>query len=176
MRRSVLAVLLVTCLSTAAAAQDGRDTWSVGVTAAAGFPAARLDVRVSLPMRPTVGIDLSAGHLTGDLGGDDSFGPVYITNVRWMRKGRGTSGAARYWIFGTHLVGVRESTAVVFPGRDVQYRVDHKTLVVPRIGYGWDHVSRRGVRGGLELTAGAAGEEAAFVFANVFLMLGPPRR
>jgi hypothetical protein len=176
MRYAGCFALLLLVGSSSARAQEGRDTWSVGVTGAAGFPAARVDGRLSLPMTPTIGIDLSAGHLAGNLGGDDSFGPIYITSVRWMRGGRASSGASRYWIFGTHLVGVRQTTPVIFPGRDTQYLVEHKTLVVPRIGYGWDRVSRRGIRAGLELTTGAAGEEAPFVFANVFLMVGPPRR
>ena len=54
--------------------------------------------------------------------------------------------------------------------------VDTRTLVIPRVGCGWDRVTRKGARAGIELTTGSAREEQGFFFANAFLMWGPPHK
>ena len=42
--------------------------------------------------------------------------------------------------------------------------------------YGWDGITRRGTRIGFEVTTGAVGNEKPVMFANAFVMWGPPRR
>jgi hypothetical protein len=144
-----------------------------GVGGALGFPLAMGTVRLSAPLGPKAGIDFAVGRLAG---GRDSLGRPFLTHVRWMRGGRKPSGDSRYWIVGAMLVRYSTSTLVIFPGHVRRYMGETRTLAIPRFGYGWDHLTRRGMRAGVELTTGAAGEEAGFLFANAFLMWGPPRR
>lgn len=167
------ALLLVLCAS-AVRAQDPGESWQVGVAAAAGLPAGLAGVRVSGPITPTVGIDLAVTRLTPI--GDMRTGPAYITHVRWMRGGRAASGNGRYWIFGGLVMNTRSSTLIVYPGNVRKYLVEDDTWLMPRFGYGWDHLTRRGARFGAELTTGAAGEEAGLMLANVFVVWGPPRK
>ena len=156
-----------------ARAQDAAEPWTFGVSGAAGLPSSLGSVRVGAPLGPKVGIDLAVARLTGFAG--TVTGPAYITQVRWMRRGRKSSGDSRYWIFGVLGMRATSSTLVIYPGDVRRYLVTDQTLIMPRFGYGWDHIARRGIRIGLELTTGAAGEEAGLMLANFFVMWGPPR-
>jgi hypothetical protein len=55
------------------------------------------------------------------------------------------------------------------------YLVEHKPIVVPQIGYGWDRVLKNGARGGIELSTGG-GEEGPVAFVHAFVAWGPGRR
>src|SRR5262245_46240337 len=68
MRRIVTVVVVLLLGGSAARAQDARESWKVGVSGAAGFPAALGAVRFSAPLSPTTGIDLSVGRLAGPEG------------------------------------------------------------------------------------------------------------
>jgi hypothetical protein len=175
MRRICLIALVVVLAAAAARAQDSIETVKVGVSAAAGLPAGLAGLRLSVPAGPKLGVDFSVTRLTG-IGGLDEMGPAYITHVRWMRGGRAASGEGRYWIFGVLFMDFRTSTLIIYPGNVRKTIYEDQTWLMPRFGYGWDHVTRRGTRYGLELTTGAAGEEAGLMLANVFLMWGPPRK
>lgn len=174
MRFIAATVLLVVIPAAPAAAQEPVESWKLGVTAAAGWPAGLGALRASGPIGPNAGLDLAVARLTGI--GEMETGLAYITHVRWIRGGRKPSGASRYWVFGTLFMRTRSSTLVVYPGNVRTYLVEDRLWVMPRLGYGWDHVTRRGTRAGIELTTGAAGEQAGLVLANVFLMWGPPRK
>ncbi|HTM24846.1 MAG TPA: hypothetical protein VL225_06615 [Vicinamibacterales bacterium] len=172
------AILALGTSASSAAAQDGLtapavESWKIGASGAAGFPAFAGGLRVSAPLGPKGGVDFAAVRL----GGGHAVGssPGYIAHVRWMRGGRKPSGGSRYWIFGAMWMRQATSTTYIFPGHVVQTVEDRHTLVIPRFGYGWDHVDRHGTRVGFEATTGAAGEEQGFIFANVFVMWGPPR-
>ncbi len=169
----ILTVWLLACAASATA-QDTREQWKVGVTAAAGIPSGLGGIRVGAPMGNHAGIDLAVARLTG--WGDMDLGPAYITHVRWTRGGRSPSGDSRYWIFGALFMNMTSTTTVVYPGNVRHYLVERDTVGMPRFGYGWDHVTRRGTRVGLELTTGAAGEQAALMLANVIVMWGPPKK
>jgi hypothetical protein len=161
-----------------ASGQDARESWKVGVVAATGFPPALGAVRLSAALGPTTGIDFFVGRMAGYPGGEpgDGFGPVFATHVRWMRGGRSTTGDSRYWVFGVLATTMHSSTLIIYPGGVRRYLVDDHAAVGPRVGYGWDHITRRGTRVGAELTTGAIAEETPVVFASVFLLWGPPRR
>lgn len=174
MRTICLVATLVVLLAPAVRAQEPAESWKIGVAAAAGVPAGLAGVRASGPITPKVGIDLAVTRLTAI--GDLSMGPAYMTQVRWMRGGRSASGDGRYWIFGAMLMNTTSSTLVIYPGNVRRYLYEDQTWVMPRFGYGWDRQTRRGTRFGLELTTGAAGEEAGLMLANVFVMWGPPRK
>jgi len=167
-----LAFLLVVPL--AASPSRAQDAPAIGVTGAVGFPAFKGGVRVSTPLGPKANLDFEVARI-GPMS-EPALGPAFTGDVRWMRGGRQHSGASRYWIFGAMFVDAKWLTPVVYPGHVVRTLEDRRTLVVPRIGYGWDHVSRRGPRAGFEISTGAAGEEEGFIFANVFVMWGPPRK
>jgi len=168
-----LTLLLLICAATARA-QAPRESWTVGVSGGAGVPASLASVRVGTALGPKAGVDIAVARLANAGGLLDS--PAFITQVRWMRGGRKESGDSRYWIFGVLGTHVTSSTLVIFPGNVRQYLVEEQTIVMPRLGYGWDHITRRGARIGVELTTGAAGEEAGLLLANAFVMWGPPRK
>jgi len=151
-----------------------QDTPAIGVTGAVGFPAFKGGVRVSTPAGPKANLDFEVARI-GPMG-EPELGPAFTGDVRWMRRGRQPSVDSRYWLFGVMFVGAKWSTPVIYPGHVVTTLEDRRTLVVPRIGYGWDHVSQLGPRVGFEVSTGAAGEEEPFVFANVFVMWGPRRK
>jgi len=155
----------------AAPARAQQESFNAGVSGAVGFPSFAGGVRIGGPLGPKFGGDLSVVGL----GGAVAATPATIAHVRWMRGGRKPSGDSRYWIGGVMFTTITTSTRYVYPGNTVITQVDHHTLVVPRIGYGWDHVAANGARAGFELTTGAAGEEEGFVFANVFVTWGRPR-
>jgi len=150
-----------------------QDAPAVGVSGAAGFPTFKGGVRVSTPLGPKANFDFEVARI-GPIG-EPELGPAFTGDVRWMRRGRRASGNSRYWIFGVMFVDAKWSTPVIYPGRVVTTE-ERRILAVPRVGYGWDHVSRRGPRAGFEISTGAAGEEEGFLFANVFVMWGPPRK
>ncbi len=169
--RQARSVAMLVLLATSAARAQGRiEPLNVGVTAALGVPAGLGAVRVGGPLGGHAGIDVAIGQLTGA-----SRNPACITHVRWIRGGRAESGASRYWIAGLLVTHETSSTLIVFPGNERRTLVERRTLIMPRVGYGWDHVSQHGMRAGLELTTGSAGEEAGLMLANVFLSWGPPR-
>jgi hypothetical protein len=174
MRRILLSALVLLWCSAPARAQGTRESWTVGVTGAAGLPAALASVRAGTSLGEHAGIDVAVARLTP--GWYDDLSPAVIAQVRWIRGGRSASGDSRYWIFGVLGMQARSSTLVIYPGNVRTYLVDESAVVMPRVGYGWDHISRRGTRFGLELTAGGAGEQAGLMLANVFVMWGPPRR
>ncbi len=178
MRRIGAVMLVLGLLAAPAGAQDRRESWKLGVTASAGFPTAIGGFRFSAPLAPKAGIDLIVGTPVGDHGNQpgDGYGRMFISHVRWIRGGRDESGASRYWIVGVMGMHARWSTLVIYPGNLRTYLVTDQTLVGPRVGYGWDGITRRGTRLGVELTTGAVGEEMPVLFANAFVMWGPPRR
>jgi hypothetical protein len=170
MRRIGVLVAAVLCGAVPAAAQDRVEPVSVGVTAGAGYPAGLAGVRIAGPLGRHGGVDFAIGHVT-----NGQREPAYLAHLRWIRGGRRASGNSRYWIFGALVTHETSSTLVVFPGNERQTVVERRTLVMPRVGYGWDHVTRHGARGGIELTTGSAGEEAGLLLANAFVTWGPPR-
>jgi len=178
MRRFGWVTLVLGLIAMPAGAQERRESWKLGLTASAGFPTALGGFRFSAPLASKAGIDLIVGMPAGDHGNQpgDGYGRVFISQVRWIRGGRGESGASRYWIFGVMGMHARWSTLVIYPGNRRTYLVTDKALVGPRVGYGWDRITRRGTRVGVELTTGAVGEEMPVLFANTFVMWGPPRR
>jgi hypothetical protein len=178
MRRIGAVTLVIGLFAAPAGAQDGRESWKLGVTASAGFPTALGGFRVSAPLAPKAGIDLMVGLPVGDHGNQpgDGYGRMFISHIRWIRAGRDESGASRYWIFGVMGMRSRWSTPIIYPGNVRKYLVTDDTLVGPRVGYGWDGITRRGTRVGFEVTTGAVGEEKPVMFANAFVMWGPPRR
>jgi hypothetical protein len=165
---SLAAGLLVFLCAAPAGAQQ--ESFNAGVSGALGFPSSAIGVRIGGPLGPKFGGDLSVVGLAGAI----KATPATIVHVRWMRGGRKPSGDSRYWIGGVMFTGITTSTRYVFPDRVIT-REDHHTLIVPRIGYGWDHVAGNGARAGFELTTGAAGEEEGFIFANAFLTWGRRR-
>jgi hypothetical protein len=171
MRGCSLSAGLLAFLCAAAPAAAQQESLNAGVSGAVGFPSFAGGVRIGTPLGPKAGGDLSIVRLAG--ASDASLST--IAHLRWIRGGRKPSGDSRYWIGGVMFTSVTSSTTYLFPGQRITRRERH-TLVVPRIGYGWDHVSANGARAGFELTTGAAGEEAGFMFANVFVTWGPPRR
>jgi hypothetical protein len=168
-RIGTLAALVILC-ARAAHAQNVVEPVNVGVTAGVGFPAGLGGVRIAGPLGGHGGVDFAIARLT-----KGERDPAYITHLRWSRGGRAASGNSRYWIVGALVAHETSSTVVVFPANDRHTLVERRTLVMPRFGYGWDHVTRHGARAGLELTAGAAGEEQGLLLANVFVTWGPPR-
>jgi hypothetical protein len=173
-------ILALGAAASSAAAQDGFETpgtvesWKIGASGAVGVPALAGGLRISAPLGPKWGVDFAAVRL--EAASATRAAPGYIAHVRWMRGGRKPSGNSRYWIFGAMWMRQATSTTYIFPGHVVRTVEDRHTLVIPRFGYGWDHVDRHGTRVGFEATTGAAGEEQGFIFANVFVMWGPPRR
>jgi hypothetical protein len=178
MRRIGVVTLVLGLLAAPAGAQHTRESWKVGVTASAGFPAALGGFRFSAPLAPKAGIDLIVGTPVGKHGNQpgDGYGRMFISHIRWIHGGRDESGASRYLIFGVMGMRARWSTPIIYPGNVRTYLVTDDTLVGPRVGYGWDGITRRGTRVGVELTTGAVGEERPVMFANAFVMWGPPRR
>jgi hypothetical protein len=178
MQRIGAAMLVLGLLAAPAGARDHRESWKLGVTASAGFPTSLGGFRFSAPLAPKAGIDLIVGTPAGNHGNHpgDGYGRVFISHIRWIRDGRAESGDSRYWIFRVMRMHARWSTLVIYPGNVRKYLVTDETLVGPRVGYGWDGITRRGTRFGVELTTGAVGEEMPVLFANVFVMWGPPRR
>jgi len=174
MRRAGCLALLLLFWSSATRAQDSRESWTAGVSGGAGLPSSLGSVRVGAPLGPKVGVDFAVARLT-NVGGTGT-GPAYITQVRWMRGGRQVTGNSRYWIFGVLGMRATSSTLVIYPGDVRRYLVENQTVVMPRFGYGWDHIARNGARVGVELTTGASGEQAGLMLANVFVMWGPPRK
>src|SRR5262249_8543048 len=174
MRRIVSGAFLLLFCSTAARAQDTRESWTVGVSGAAGLPSHLASVRAGASLGEHAGIDVALARLSG--GWSDHLSPAFITQVRWIRGGRTVAGDSRYWIFGALVMQARSSTTIIYPGNVRKYLVEEHTIAMPRVGYGWDHVTRRGTRVGLELSTGSAGEQAGLMLANAFVMWGPPRR
>ena len=174
MRRTTWLALVLLLFAATARAQDTTESWKFGVSGAAGLPSSLGSVRVGAPLGPKVGVDFAVARLTG--WGDMEIGPAYISQVRYMRGGRKASGDSRYWIFGILGMHATSSTLIIYPGNVRKYLVEESVMVMPRVGYGWDHLTRRGTRIGVELTTGAAGEQAGLMLANVFVMWGPPRR
>jgi hypothetical protein len=174
MRRAGVVSVFLILVGAAAAAQERVEPLNVGVSAAAGLPSSVGAVRFGAPLGEHAGVDLAVGRLNGF--GRTRTGPAYIAHVRWIRGGRAASGGSRYWIFGALGMHTTSSTLVIYPGDVRRYLVKDETVVMPRIGYGWDRITRHGMRVGLELTTGAAGEQAGLMLANVFVTWGPPRR
>lgn len=176
MRRFLLAVLLILGPA-AASAQDVRESINVGVTGAVGLPPALGGVRLGAPLGPRAGIDVFVARMSRYAGEEsgDGFGLVFATHVRWMRGGRASTGSSRYWIFGVLATSMRTSTLVIYPGGVRKYQIDDRPAIGPRFGYGWDQVTRAGLRYGAELTTGAIAEETPVMFVNVFLTWGPRR-
>jgi len=174
MRRICVSAFLLLWCSAPARAQGTRESWTVGVTGAAGLPAALASVRAGAALGEHAGIDVALAKLTPSW--YDELSPAVIAQVRWIRGGRSASGDSRYWIFGALAMKARSSTLIIYPGNVQKSVVDETMVSMPRFGYGWDHVTRRGARIGVELTTGAAGEQAGLMLANVFVMWGPPRR
>jgi hypothetical protein len=174
MRRKRLALAFLLVASLMSSQSRAQDAPAIGVTGAAGFPAFKGGVRISTPLGPTASLDLELARI-GPMR-EPALGPAVTADVRWMRRGRRPSGDSRYWIFGAMFVDAKWSTPIIYPGHVVGSLEERRTLAVPRIGYGWDHVSRRGPRAGFEVSTGASGEEEGFVFATVFVMWGPPRK
>ena len=169
-RTAALVAAVLLCGAVPAAAQGVVEPISLGVTAGLGVPANLVGVRIAGPLGRHGGLDFAIARLTK--GASD---PAYITHVRWIRGGRAASGNSRYWILGTLVAHESSSTLMIFPGNERRYLVERRTLVVPRIGYGWDRVTRHGARAGVELTTGSAGEQAGLLLANAFVTWGPPR-
>lgn len=165
-----LAVALSVCLlpQTAFAQQS----WSVGGLAGTGIPFGIGGLRVSVPGTPTVTIDFDIARV----GPDTGLGRVFVADFRWMRHDRSANGNGRYWIFGAAFADKTSTTTLVYPGHQVERLTMRRGLVIPRLGYGWDHVAHNGLRAGLDLTTGAAGEEAGMMLGTVFVTWGPPRR
>ena len=174
MRRMVPVALLLLMWAGPARAQGARESWSVGVTGAAGLPLSLASVRAGASLGEHAGIDVAIARLS--TGWYDHLSPAVMTQVRWCRGGRSAAGDSRYWIFGAMVMKARSSTLVIYPGNVRKSFVEESIVGMPRVGYGWDHITRRGTRLGLELTTGSAGEEAGLMLANVFVMWGPPRR
>jgi hypothetical protein len=176
--RWVLSIALALLVSVTSAGAQIRESWQIGVNGAVGFPPALGAVRFSAPLSPKAGVDLLVGRMAGYSGGEpgDGFGRVFVTHFRWMRSGRSATGDGRYWVFGVLATHMRFSTLVIYPGGYRAYLVDEHNAVGPRFGYGWDTVTRRGLRIGAEFTTGAIAEETPVIFANVFVMWGPPRK
>jgi hypothetical protein len=174
MRRIAPVALLLLMCAGPARAQGARESWTIGAAGAAGWPAALASVRAGAALGTHAGIDVALARLTSSW--YDDFSPAVITQVRWSRGGRKPSGDSRYWIFGVLAMKARSSTLIIYPGNVRKYLVEESIVAMPRVGYGWDHITRRGTRVGLELTTGSAGEEAGLMLANVFVMWGPPRR
>jgi hypothetical protein len=178
-RRIVPLVLLALFWPLAARAQGVRESWTLGVTGAAGYPPVLGAVRFGAALGPKAGVDLIVGRFAGSHGDGvgDGFGRVAGAQFRWMRGGRQASGDSRYWIFGALATRGRFTTTVGYTGGGIIGRfVSERTYVAPRIGYGVDHLARCGARIGAEFTTGAAAEEVPFIFGGLFVMWGPPRR
>jgi hypothetical protein len=143
------------------------------VTAGGGFPAALAAVRVGAPLGSHAGIDAGVARLAAS---GWRAGPAGFAHVRWLRSRRDAAGGGRYWIAGA--LGMRTTssrsygTATTIQG----YIVTRRTVLMPRVGYGWDQVTRHGMRFGVDLTGGSAAEDVSLVLLNVFAMWGPPRR
>jgi hypothetical protein len=174
MRRVGVVALSLVLAGTVAAAQERIEPLNVGVSAAAGLPSSVGAIRFGAPLGEHAGVDLAVGRLNS-FGGMQT-GPAYIAHVRWIRGGRAASGSSRYWIFGALGMHTTSSTLVIYPGDVRRYLVKDEMVMMPRFGYGWDQITRRGMRVGFELTTGAAGEQAGLMLANLFVTWGPPRR
>jgi hypothetical protein len=169
-----IATALLLVVPLASSPSWAQDAPAIGVTGAVGFPTFKGGVRVSTPLGTKGNLDLEVARI-GPMH-EPEFGAAFTGDVRWMRRGRQLSGNSRYWIVGAMFVDAKTSTPIIYPGHVVRTLEERHTLIVPRIGYGWDHVSHHGARAGIELSTGAAGEEEGFFFANVFVMWGPPRK
>jgi hypothetical protein len=172
--RTIAALGFLVLVASAARAQGRAEGVTFGVTAGAGIPAAMGAVRIGSPLGPHAGIDAGVARLTNVAGWH--VGPAYFAHVRWLRGGRDASGGGRYWIVGALGMRGTSSTSYGTTTKILGHIVKHETIIMPRLGYGWDQVTRRGGRFGVELTGGSAEEDVPLVLANVFVMWGPPRR
>jgi hypothetical protein len=175
MRRSLPLVALFLILH--AAVMRGQDAappaavaehFGVGVFGAIGTSALRA-FRVSMPLGTNAGLDVDIGRVPSR---DDPNRAIGV-QVRYLRRGRQTTGASGYWLFG--VLRVNETHRYwASAGRTTWEVVERRTPTLPQVGYGWDWQGRRGTRLGFELTTGSEGEAGPRVFAKVFVVWGPP--
>jgi hypothetical protein len=133
-------------------------------------------MRISAPASPRVGLDIAVGHVNGQ--GDTRSGAdglVFGAQLRWHWHGRRTDGHSGYWLGGPLLMQMTDRTEIRWPGGVTTTIVERTIRTTLQVGYGWDWLSKRGTRAGIELSTG--GDEGGPVpMVKTFLVWGPGRR
>lgn len=143
--------------------------YGVGGFGAVGVPGGAAAVRISVPARAKVGIDLDVGR------GLDAYDSHTLIGGqgRWLWRGRNDAGGAIYAVFGLTFVSYTQRTEIRFPERTF-IEIEEKTAAAPHVGVGWDRQWRHGTRFGIELTSGGSEDAGPRAFAKVFAVWGRP--
>lgn len=171
MRTALLLLCMLAHAAIASAQTDppGRPREHLGFGGFAALGTSALSaIRVSIPAGHKAAVDLDIGQVhTGDEP-NRAFG----AQVRWLWRGRTTTGASGYVLFG--VLRLNETHRYFVSANRQRWEVaERKSPTMPQFGYGWDWQARAGTRLGLELTAGSEGESGPRAFAKLFLVWGP---
>jgi hypothetical protein len=149
-----------------------RESFAVGAVGATGVFGRVASVRLSGPISDRFGVDVTIGRIHSRSRTDGPDGLSFGTQVRWLWHGRRPSGSSGYWLFGPLFLQATQRTEIRWPNYVTTYLVEHKPMITPQFGYGWDRVLKNGARGGVELSTGG-GEEGPVAFVHAFVAWGP---
>lgn len=125
-----------------------------------------VSVRISMPVATRLGLDVDAGHVVGTKrlnNGQVPAGGAVELHLRWLYKGRGSSGGSGYVFGGPRVVTAKNI--------DQQGHVtDRKPIQMIDLGWGLDRRLRNGWRMGAEFGSGAG--EGPLLFVDLFMVWG----
>jgi hypothetical protein len=175
-RAAVAAALLHSSVSYAQApappAPALRESFAVGAAGATGWVGRVAALRLSGPINDRFGVDVNIGRLHGRGRSDGPDGLSVGAHVRWLWHGRRANGSSGYWLFGPLFMRATQRTEIRWPNHVTTYLIDHKPIVTPQVGYGWDRLLKNGARGGVELTTGGGEEGPVAAFVHAFVAWG----
>jgi hypothetical protein len=129
------------------------------------LPWGNVSIRFSMPVAMRFGLDVDAGHVVGTKRLNDGqvpSGGAADLHLRWLYKGRGSSGVSGYVFGGPRVVTARTI--------DQQGTVtDRKPIQAIDLGWGLDRL-RNGSRMGVEIGSGAG--EGPLFFVDLFIVWG----
>ena len=150
------------------AAEPPHERFGIGGAVGARLPGASALalIRASAPVTPKVGIDVDLGQLR-------RTGRIVSAQVRYLFKGRRADGRGGYLIIGAASVRNDTRTEIRWPDGRIDVTIDRARVVVPQVGYGWDLLSTRGARLGVEVTTGGGEKTGPMPMAKAFFLWGP---
>lgn len=171
----VLTTAAVLCAGTGFA--QPRESIAIGGAGSVGVLGNVSAIRVSGAAAERWAIDLTVGRVDGHGSPTSSGlgGPSFAAQVRWLWRGRGTSGASGYWIGGPMVQMGTDRTEIRWPDGSRDVRTERVANATLQVGYGWDKLTANGARFGVELTTGG-NERGPTTMVMMFAVWGPPKR
>jgi hypothetical protein len=145
------------------------ERFGIGMLGGLGYPGPLFGVRASIPASPKVGFDL-------DVAFNPDVGRMVTGQLRYLWKGRNVDGVSPHWIIGAVYFQSTSRSEIRWPDGTRTVTETPHSNVAGQFGIGFDAVTDRGGRVGVQFTTGVAPRAGPVIYAKLFVLFGKAKR